>query len=372
MTMKQSAKFTSVALVAVTVLGGSVLAQPTNASASSAYKRSKITKVKAENYYSMGSKGWTYVFKGNAKHLVLKHNHKLGNYKKTTWVSTAKTTLTRHGQKYLYYYVTNTKNNAKGWVWNVHLQAGKNYQSSKVTNFKGNYQRKKSGKLYKITGSKKYIKLSQGSKLANNVKYTASKKRTIYKKRKAYKYYYVTNKTTKQKGWVWSGYLTKSKKATPAKKSSNQGNTTSGVPGMSNNSGANFTIAKTVSQSVTLLNSERTKLGRVGVTVDPILTKIASTRAVQLLTEYDHNYKGQVADTVLAKQYGIYDTYFMGEDLTAVNKDNVNPAYDLIYGFQSDAHWYDLINPSASKIGIGMAEDPTNPGDYYVAVEMGF
>lgn len=354
------------------MFGSSMVAQSANVSASATYKRSKITKVKAENFYSIGSKGNTYVFKGSAKHLVLKRNHKLTNYKKTTWVCTAKTVLTRNGKMYRYYYVTNAKNKAKGWVWNVHLQAGKNYQSSKVTNFKGTYQRKKAGKLYKVTGSKKYIKLSHGSKLANNVKYTASKKRTIYKKRKAYKYYYVTNKTTKQKGWVWSGYLTKSKKATPAKKSSNQGNTTNGVPGMSNNSGADFTIAKTVSQSVTLLNSERTKLGRVGVTVDPILTKIASTRAVQLLTEYDHNYKGQVADTVLAKQYGIYDTYFMTEDLTAVNKDNVNPAYDLIYGFQVDAHWYDLINPSASKIGIGMAEDPTNPGDYYVAVEMGF
>lgn len=370
--MKQATKFTVAALAAVTVLGGSVLAQPMNAAASSAYKRNKITKVKAENFYSMGSKGWTYVFKGNAKHLVLKHNHKLANYKKTTWISTAKTTLTRHGQKYLYYYVTNTKNNAKGWVWNVHLQAGKNYQSSKVTNFKGTYQRKKAGKLYKVTGSKKYIKLSHGSKLANNVKYTASKKRTIYKKRKAYKYYYVTNKTNKQKGWVWNGYLIKSKKATPAKKSSNQGNTTNGVPGMSNDSGANFTIAKTVSQSVTLLNSERAKLGIAPVTIDGTLTKIANERAQQLTEEYDHNYKGQVADTVLAKQYGIYDSYFMGEDLTMVSKDNVNPAYDLIMGFKNDAHWYDIVNVSASKIGIGMTEDPKNPGNYLVAVEMGF
>ncbi|CAJ1228677.1 hypothetical protein LXEBMM8_EKPBGFGD_01933 [Lactiplantibacillus xiangfangensis] len=48
MIMKKSTKFIAAALVAVTVLGGSVLTQPTNATAmaSSAYKRNKITKVK--------------------------------------------------------------------------------------------------------------------------------------------------------------------------------------------------------------------------------------------------------------------------------------------------------------------------------------
>ncbi|WP_338209880.1 CAP domain-containing protein [Lactiplantibacillus paraxiangfangensis] len=360
--MKKSTKFTSAALVAVTVLGGSVLAQPTNATASSAYKRNKITKVKAENYYSMGSKGWTYVFKGNAKHLVLKHNHKLANYKKTTWVSTAKTTLTRHGQKYLYYYVTNTKNNAKGWVWNVHLQAGKNYQSSKVTNFKGTYQRKKSGKLYKITGSKKYIKLSHGSKLANNVKYTASKKRTIYKKRKAYKYYYVTNKTTKQKGWVWSSYLTKYGKSGTANTASNDANEV-------------YNAKVVVSDAIKVLNRDRAKRGLNPVVSDDTLQKIAAARGPQMNVEFNHSYKGTNASSVLAKEYGIYDSYYATEDLIAVSSShatNLDTATDLIEGFQGDAHWGDLMNPSFTKVGIALTEITDEPGGYYVAVEFGF
>ncbi|WP_404411095.1 hypothetical protein [Lactiplantibacillus xiangfangensis] len=51
---------------------------------------------------------------------------------------------------------------------------------------------------------------------------------------------------------------------------------------------------------------------------------------------------------------------------------STDPAADIILGFKSDAHWYDVTNISASRIGIGMAEDLKNSGEYYVAVEMGF
>lgn len=112
-------------------------------------------------------------------------------------------------------------------------------------------------------------------------------------------------------------------------------------------------------------------MGRSALTVDGALTSVANARAVQLKTEYDHYFNGVDAGNVLAKQYGA-SSYYMTEDLTMVSKDNVNPAADLIMGFKNDAHWYDIVNVSASKIGIGMVEDPANPGNYLVAVEMGF
>lgn len=372
--MSKATKTTAVTLAAITMIGGAIFSRPTSASASATYKRNKITKVKTANYYSTKN-ARTYAFKGSAKHLVLKSNHALKNYKTTTWIRTKKTTITKHGKKYLYYYVTNSKNGAKGWVWHKYLQAGKNYQSSKVISFNGTYQTKKLGKFYKVTGSTKYIKLSQGTKLTSNVKYTVSQKRTIYKKGKAYKYYYVTNPGTKQQGWTWSGYLTKVKKSSSnsqTESSAKQGSS-SATTGSSSSvtPEGKLNTAQVVSQSVALLNSERTKLGRGAVTVDGGLTSVANARAVQLLTEFDHYYNGVDAGNVLAKQYGA-SSYYMTEDLTEVSASSTDPAADVILGFQGDGHWYDVINPSASTIGIGMAEDPKDPGTYYVAVEMGF
>lgn len=373
--MSKVTKTTAAILAAITMIGGAIFSRPTSASASATYKRNRITKVKAANYYSTKN-ARTYAFKGNAKHLVLKSNHALKNYKTTTWIRTKKTTITKHGKKYLYYYVANSKNGAKGWVWHKYLKAGKNYQSSKVTSFNGTYQAKKLGKFYKVTGSTKYIKLSQGIKLTSNVKYTVSQKCTIYKKGKAYKYYYVTNPGTKQQGWTWNGYLTKVNKSSSNSQTGSSTNQGSSSATLGSSSSAlpegKLNTAQVASQSVTLLNSERAKAGHGAVTVDPTLTTIANIRAKQLLEEFDHNYKGQVADTVLAKQYGIYDSYFMTEDLTAISGYSTNAAEDLILGFQGDGHWYDIINPSASRIGIGMAEDPKDQGTYYVAVEMGF
>ena len=372
--MKLEVKIGVVALSALVPIVG--VFNSTTAQASRSISRTKIVKNSAKPYYSANAKGKTYKFKGSARHLVLKSNHALKNYKSTTWTRIKKTTITKHGKKYLYYYVTNSKNGAKGWVWHKYLKAGKNYQSSKITSFNGTYQVKKIGKFYKVTGSTKYIKLSQGTKLAGNVKYRVSQKRTIYKKGKAHKYYYVTNPGTKQQGWTWNGYLTKVKK--PSSNSQTESSTKQGSSLAHSGSSSSalpegkLNPTQVASQAVTILNSERTKLGRVSVTADPILTKIANERAVQLLTEYDHNYDGQAAAPVLAKKYGIYNTYFMGEDLIVTSGYNTNPAADLMYGFQGDAHWNDVINPSASRIGIGLAEDPKDPGTYYVAVEMGF
>ncbi|WP_338209878.1 CAP domain-containing protein [Lactiplantibacillus paraxiangfangensis] len=371
--MKFETKLGVVALTVVVPVAS--VFYPTTAQASGKISRSKEVLVSAKSYYSTSNKGRTYKFKGSAKHLVLKHNHKLSNYKTTTWTRTKKTTITKHGKKYLYYYVRNNKNGAKGWVWHKYLKAGKNYQSSKVTSFSGTYQAKKLGKFYKVAGSTKYVRFSQGTKLAGNVKYTVSQKRTIYKKGKAYRYYYVTNPGTKQQGWTWNGYLTKVNKS-----SSNSQTGSSTIQGSSSaTSGSSSSSlpegkldpAQVASQAVTTLNNERVKLGFVPLKVDGALTKVANVRAVQLGTEYDHYFNGVDAGNVLAKQYGA-DSYYMTEDLTMTSGYNENPAVDLIYGFKSDSHWNDLINVSASTIGIGLAEDPTNPGAYYVAVEMGF
>ncbi|WP_318765864.1 CAP domain-containing protein [Lactiplantibacillus carotarum] len=57
--------------------------------------------------------------------MKLKKNHNLKNYKKSTWVRLKKTTITKRGKKYLYYYVKSSNNGATGWVWHKYLTAGK-------------------------------------------------------------------------------------------------------------------------------------------------------------------------------------------------------------------------------------------------------
>ncbi|WP_318765863.1 CAP domain-containing protein [Lactiplantibacillus carotarum] len=111
------------AAVVIAILGGTMF-QPTNVQASATYKRTKIVKVSKKAYYTTKN-AKTYTLNGSAKKIRLRANHNLKDYRNSTWIRSKKTTITKHGKKYLYYYVKSSKNGVTGWVWHKYLKAGK-------------------------------------------------------------------------------------------------------------------------------------------------------------------------------------------------------------------------------------------------------
>ncbi|MFC6163409.1 hypothetical protein ACFP3T_01820 [Lactiplantibacillus dongliensis] len=178
------------------------------ANAATTYKRSKISKVSSKAYYSKRQKGKTYQFKGTAKKLTFKANHALKNYTKTTWQASKKTTVTKHGKQYLYYYVKNSRNGATGWVYSKYLKAGKNFQATTpTTTTTTTYTPAKAGKVYILNGDNTYVKFSNGQALKTGENYTQTQQRYVYKAGKKYLYYFVTSADKKVSGWTWHGYL---------------------------------------------------------------------------------------------------------------------------------------------------------------------
>lgn len=202
--MFKTANIVTTALVAVTIIGSTVVA--TSAQASTTISRSKITQIRAKTTYSI-SKGKTYKLVGSPKRFKLKANHQLKNYRGSTWTATKKTTINKQGKKSLYYYVKNAKNGAAGWVWHGYLKAGRDGQMNAAKAIKTtNMVRVKNGKLYQLKGNAKYVKFVQGKALSKTVTYRVTKQRKIYKQGKASLYYYVTG-SNGAKGWTWHGYL---------------------------------------------------------------------------------------------------------------------------------------------------------------------
>ena len=216
MSFKQNVFLGVTLLSSVAVIGASV--QSTTAAASkrrgkkvtkvSKTYRTKATKVSHKAYYSLSKTGKTYKLSGTLKKPVLKSNHALKNYTKTTWTRSKQMFVTKKGKKTRYYYVKAAKNKAAGWVKASQLKAGKNGQATtaKKTAAKAYYKNAKSGKVYQLTGKNSYVAFKQGVKLVADQKYTRTQKRTVYKKNKKTTYYYV--KAGQTKGWVWNGYLT--------------------------------------------------------------------------------------------------------------------------------------------------------------------
>ncbi|RRK09228.1 hypothetical protein D1831_13865, partial [Lactiplantibacillus garii] len=97
--------------------------QPANVQASATYKRTKIVKVSKKAYYTTKN-AKTYTLNGSAQKLRLRANHNLKDYRNSTWTRSKKTTITKHGKKYLYYYVTNAKDGVTGWYLQKYLKAG--------------------------------------------------------------------------------------------------------------------------------------------------------------------------------------------------------------------------------------------------------
>ncbi|RRK09749.1 hypothetical protein D1831_11120 [Lactiplantibacillus garii] len=185
-------KFKQRVMLGVTLLGSAALigmgSQPNNAAAASKHRgkavsktyRSKATKVSHKAYYSLSKKGVTYKLSGSLKKPVLKANHALKKYTKTTWVRSKKMTVTKKGHKVRYYYVKNAKTGAAGWTKVTNLKAGKNGQATtpKKTKAKVYYRSTtKVGKLYQLKGKNSYVYFQKGKKLAKNKKYTKTRQK---------------------------------------------------------------------------------------------------------------------------------------------------------------------------------------------------
>jgi len=230
-------------MISATVLAALALGTTTlTANAATTYKRSKVTKISTKAYYSQRQTGKTYQFKGSAKKLTFKSNHALKNYTKTTWQASKKTTVTKHGKQYLYYYVKNSRNGATGWVYSKYLKAGKNFQATTATmGAATTYTPAKAGKVYTLSGDNTYVKFSNGQALKTGENYTQTQKRYVYKAGKKYLYYFVTSADKKVSGWTWHGYL-KANSSTSSVATTTNGATTT--------TGANNTDSSTTNSSV--------------------------------------------------------------------------------------------------------------------------
>ena len=75
-------------------------------------------------YTRKSATGWTYNLGGTTTNMTFgKKTHYLKNYPNTTWHATKKRYIVKkNGVKYLYYYVTNGRKTASGWIWHGYLQ----------------------------------------------------------------------------------------------------------------------------------------------------------------------------------------------------------------------------------------------------------
>lgn len=173
-------------------------------------QRTKATKVSHKDYFSLSKKGHTYQLSGSLKKPVLKANHDLKNYTKTTWQRSKQMYIVKRGKaKVRYYYVKNARNGATGWVKVTDLKTGKNNQatSPEKTEAQAYYVKKeRAAVLYQLTGNNRYLRLTAGQKMTAESKFEKTKERTLYKLGKKSTYYYVKQKGVK--GWTWSGNLT--------------------------------------------------------------------------------------------------------------------------------------------------------------------
>ncbi|WP_318765869.1 CAP domain-containing protein [Lactiplantibacillus carotarum] len=204
-----------------------------------------------------------------------------------------KTTITKHGKKYLYYYVRSSKNGSTGWVWHKYLKIGK----------------------YKAPANKVLVKKAVAAK-------TMTKPQMVKRI----------------------------------------------------NSDSTYNATKVANDMIIRINQERAKLGRSALTNDSKLTTIGTKRAVQISTDFSHtDANGNEYSEQLAKQLGIWDSYYAGEDIATggFEDTNTNLANQLVDAYKtSNGHWSDIMNASYSKIGIGNYH--SKDGVIYNTVEMGF
>ncbi|WP_158610678.1 CAP domain-containing protein [Lactiplantibacillus garii] len=368
-------KLLKLGLTSFISLGILGMGYPQNAQASATYKRTKTVKTGKAAYYST-SNASTVQFKGSSKKLRLKANHKLNSYKKSTWTRTKKTTVAKHGKKYLYYYVTSAKDGVTGWVWSHYLKHGKNYQ---MTNPKTiavkSYVRAKPGKIYQLNGNNNYMTFGKGISLSSKQTYKATQKRYVYKQGKRHTYYCVTSSKGVE-GWVNSSLVKVGSYKKVTRTTIKHKVTTTNKPSKtakSVNPDKTYN-AVTVAQNMTsLINNYRIASGRAAVKYNTGLEQLGNKRAVQLENNFSHyDENGNNYAIELAKQMNLM-AYFGGEDCTTAGFETTNMALakQLVNNYKnSPEHWNDIMDGSNGTIGIGL--NLAKDGTIYNAAELGF
>lgn len=108
----------------------------TQASANSTNTILSTSNMTSTQYVRKSATGWTYNLGGTATNMTFgKKTHYLKNYPNTTWNVTQKRyIIKKNGIKYLYYYVTNNKGTASGWIWHGYLtKKGYNHTSTSTS-----------------------------------------------------------------------------------------------------------------------------------------------------------------------------------------------------------------------------------------------
>ncbi|WP_267666690.1 C40 family peptidase [Levilactobacillus brevis] len=110
------------------------LSQSTTAHANSTNTIVSTSNMASTAYTRKSATGWTYNLGGTATNMTFgKKTHYLKNYPNTTWHATKKRyIIKKNGVKYLYYYVTNGRKTAAGWIWHGYLQK-KSYAHTATT-----------------------------------------------------------------------------------------------------------------------------------------------------------------------------------------------------------------------------------------------
>ncbi|SMS13388.1 C40 family peptidase [Levilactobacillus zymae] len=111
----------------------------TTASANTTNTINSTSSMPDTQYVRKSATGWTYNLGGTASNMTFgKKTHYLKNYPNTTWHATQKRYITKkNGVKYLYYYVTNGKKTASGWIWHGYLQKKSYSHTTSTTSTKG-------------------------------------------------------------------------------------------------------------------------------------------------------------------------------------------------------------------------------------------
>jgi uncharacterized protein, YkwD family len=172
---------------------------------------------------------------------------------------------------------------------------------------------------------------------------------------------------------------TPSKPATPSKPSTGSGNTgsnsgstgntgntgsNSGSTGNTGNTGSNSgntgntgnTGSGTVSQSefasqvVTLVNKERANAGLKALTVDALLTKVATAKAQDMYDKnyFDHNSPTYGSPFDMMKSFGVTYNY-AGENIAMGQK---SPTEVMTAWMNSAGHRANILNANYTKIGV--------------------
>ncbi|KRL48893.1 D-alanyl-D-alanine carboxypeptidase [Levilactobacillus spicheri DSM 15429] len=107
----------------------------TQASANAHHTVISTSSMPDTKYVRKSATGWTYNLSGTTYNLKFgKKTHYLKNYPNTTWHATQKRyILKKSGAKSLYYYVTNGRGTASGWIWHGYLQKKSTATSTNTT-----------------------------------------------------------------------------------------------------------------------------------------------------------------------------------------------------------------------------------------------